>query len=483
MPELKNKPPMPSWHGTPPDLTTQYVEFMRNNANVLLAAQQTHIEDAIRDAEYHKRDSLTGARMLRESIGQRRARLVELSASLEDTTDLSRYDESLAAVIAHPSVIGIRADSGGRLITHVRLFKKIDETDAYVGDFEIALYVTLTGVRSEQLTIAQTDLGPDERWSYGFDETRSQDGIVFGYLTSHYPVFQPLLQSGDFVGLIDAAIQRITFQAYTKRDQRQAEEPREPTWTGTMSDIETALRRTLEWSVNSVIREQIRKEETCIADERRRASDRADSVRTYNLTLSRLRAELEDAKRAIATSSFDEEAALEQLRYITTLPGVMGVRFIDNEPYTGKIPVFHVRTSMIYYGERYDMGDYEIEFRARTGAAVVRVNQTREVNRRKGTYYHPGSGCACCDNGNWFCFGDRATELRKLFERGEYGEFMHIAINTLNSVNSGDLYSVVERLAKIDMDAIWTPVLATVHPRRRRIANFLGSTVLGSTVE
>jgi len=203
----------------------------------------------------------------------------------------------------------------------------------------------------------------------------------------------------------------------------------------------------------------------------------ADELRALNGELAEKRAELKKLQASVDNLEFDEEAVKKELHYMTSLPGVMGVRF-ENVDGKGLVPVVHVRTTTVYNGQRYDLGDYELVFYRHHGesAAVIETRQTRKA-RSAGIYYHTGPydyRCGCCRYRTWFCFGNRAAELTELFELGSFSAFLHFAINSLNSINESELsyYDLGSHFVKIDDDAVWTPrtVTARRRPRRRWVA-------------
>jgi hypothetical protein len=162
----------------------------------------------------------------------------------------------------------------------------------------------------------------------------------------------------------------------------------------------------------------------------------------------------------------DVEMARQELQLITTgIPGIMGMQFRRG------VPVVHFRASYVAYGERYDFGDYELVFKEIPSppTAVVQTRITRypmgSIERNESLpYWFDG-------NGGWFCFGERATEIRKQFRSCQFGHFVNLAVNSISSLNDDDHY-MISRLATIPMDAVWHN-----HPRqrpRRRILPKIG---------
>ncbi len=483
MPELKSLP-MPAWHGTPANLVQGFIDFVRNGSQIRLESRLRQLRDDVEELEYQKRRSAQNARSYRATITAARKRLTELNGTIVSLDDLSRFDEGLIGLMEHPSVIGIRADSGGRLVVHLRLFKpevEGEEEPAYVGDFEVYLLVGLPYEDHETLPVTQTDDPSSTRWSRGFADVEFRDGVTYGTISFYGQArIRGLLAEGRLPELIDTVAEQIVTTGVAKRMFDADAQPTDPTWSGITSDLEKMLARTIEISVNRHVLAAIRSQESCINEYSRYAKEQADSIRSYSLRLTRLRSELTEMERIVDQKEFDEEAAREQLRYITSLKGVMGIQFTAIR---GKqVPTIHVRTSTVYDGERYDLGDYELMFveydSYDSSAAVIRVNRTRAPMRGQSYYYHPGNTYGSARY-NWFCFGNRAEALRQLFRKGEFGEFVHMAINSLNSINSGDQYNISYDYERIPMNATWTPPVEAVRPRRRRrLAGLLSSNLV-----
>lgn len=178
-----------------------------------------------------------------------------------------------------------------------------------------------------------------------------------------------------------------------------------------------------------------------IAYRRARIEEYANAMKDLRQALARDQAELRD----LESDEFDlekaEQALLADIEYIKTLPGVLGTRVE-----AGRF-IVHVRCSSEYDGKLYDFGDFEVTLapsRQRYSTSeVLDVYCTRIGMRknREGYYYrHPYFHEEQRRNGTstgWFCFGNRTDQIRRLFKRGDYGEMMHLVINTMNSVTEG----------------------------------------------
>lgn len=467
---------MPTWRGTPANLVEEFIDFVRTSSLARRTSQLQEIRTQIEDFESRKYEASARIQSRRKDLTSGRTRLAEYTESLVPLDNMSRFDESLIELMEHPAVIGIRTDSGGRLVIHLRLFKseREDETEpAYVGDFEVYLLINQDGGAYETLPVTRTDDPLNTRWNDRFNSIVHHDDITYGKLTFYRRVdsIRALLAEGRLTEVLDIVIEQIT-KGVAKSDVQ----PGEPTWSGITSGLELMLARTIEISVNRRIREAIKDLEERLKDHTRIIKSEADAIRSHNLALTRLRSELSEMEHVLEEDSFDEEAIRGQLRYITSLTGVMGVKFTDIDGH--RTPVIHIRTSTVYQDKRYDLGDYELmllEYSTyENSAAVVRVDQTRTpMGYGDSFYYHPRSTYYGGTPYNWFCFGNRATELRKLFRMGNFAEFAHMVVNSFNSINNESQYNIPNSFTEIPMDATWTPPVQVARSRRRRLTRFL----------
>ena len=176
-------------------------------------------------------------------------------------------------------------------------------------------------------------------------------------------------------------------------------------------------------------------------------------LREAQVTLRSVNAELAQHRLQIERSdnSIDLEGARRELELITTgIPGVMGLRFRSNAP------VIHVRTSTVWDGRRYDLGDFEVSFSISSRHAARRIVPTRlpeGVGDRR-LYWQAYEDV-------WFCFGDRAEQLDTLFAQGSFAQFLHYAVNSLCEVNQEDAPQLQD-YPIIPMDEVWFN-----RPRRR----------------
>lgn len=472
---LRKRPPLPTWHGMPPDLVDQYLAFTRRYRDKSLAERIRRIEARIQEIGYDRSDALDYIKSCRRRAAERVALVAQREHELAMLSDVNLYEEGLLELMYEPSLLGIRVNSAGRLVLHVRAYKQEDGESRYVGDFEFSLD-TFT---SDYFYFIQTDVSTDRHVATQADRIFDmKEGVIQSTLYENPRKFRGLLQEGDFCGLAKALTERLCLAARTKHWLGLDTAEPEPTWSGIAPGVERALVRTLDFVLRTSARDALADAQEALARDRRDQKYYADRLRTLTRELTEKRAELATLQASVGTLELDEEAVRKELRYMTSLPGVMGVRF-ENVGRDGLVPVIHVRTTTVHNGRRYDLGDYELVLSRHHGeqAGVIETRQTRQA-RSPGLYYHTGSydrGCGCCVYRTWFCFGNRARELAEQFDAGNFPAFLHLAINSLNSINERELsyYDLGSYFIGIDDDEVWVPHMVTVRrrPRRRWLAS------------
>lgn len=177
-----------------------------------------------------------------------------------------------------------------------------------------------------------------------------------------------------------------------------------------------------------------------------------DEIRQAHVDLRRLRAELADklSNENKPLISVDTEDIARQLRGIMELPGCLGIRFTKQG-----VPVFHFRSSVEINGRRYDHGDFEIYFRTvKEEAGVLNIIATRLSNP-----YYVHEERKQGGRQDWFCFGSRAGEVKKLFKNGDFAACMNVVVNSINSINYPDQSSFVIENPRIADNLVWRTVL------------------------
>ena len=472
---LRKRPPLPTWHGMPPDLVDQYLAFTRRYRDKSLAERIRRIEARIREIEYDRSDASFGIKSCRSRAAERVELVAQRERELAMLSDVNLYEEGLLELMYEQTLLGIRVNSAGRLVLHLRAYKQEDGESRYVGDFEFNLD-SLTG---QYLYFIQTDISTDRHVATSADRiVDTREGVIQSTLYENPWKFHGLLQKGDFCGLASALVERVCLAARSKHWLGLDTAEPEPTWRGITPGVERALARTLDFVLLTSARDALADAQEALAKDRRDQKYYTDRLRTLNRELTEKRAELKTLQVSVGALELDEEAVKKELRYMTSLPGVMGVRF-ENVGRDGLVPVIHVRTTTVHNGRRYDLGDYELVLSRHHGerAGVIETRQTRQA-RSAGMYYHTTAydrGCGCCAYRTWFCFGNRADELAEQFDAGNFPAFLHLAINSLNSINERELsyYDLGSYFVGIDDDEVWVPHVVTVRrrPRRRSLAS------------
>lgn len=472
---LKNHPPMPEWHGMPPDLVDRYLAFARRHQVKSVVERIRDIESRIKSIGSARTDASDTIKYYRKKVTESTDAVKLLQSNLAALSDIQMYEEGLLRLMYDPCLLGIRVNSAGRLVLHLRAYKEDEDELQYVGDFEFDLDL----LNRDSVLFVQTDISDSAQTATIASQVYdTREGIIQSILYASTQKSWGLLRDGDLCGVANALVERLCQDANTKRRLRLDNIEPEPTWQGIVPGVERALARTLDFVVRSTMQQKLTTAESDLAAHKAHQKHYTNQLRSLNVELTEKRAELKKLQAVAESPVFDEEVAKEELRYMTSLPGVMGIRFEDVDG-TGLVPVIHVRTTMVYNGQRYDMGDYELVLRPYhdNGAAVIVTRQTRKA-RRGGIYYHDRGDsyrCSCCVYLSWFCFGDRALELTDMFERGDFGTFLHLAINSMNAINPGDIsyYRLEEYFSKIDDDAVWVPRVTTARrrPRRRWLAS------------
>jgi hypothetical protein len=471
---LRKRPPLPKWHGMPPDLVDQYLAFVRRYQAKSVAERIRRLDVRIQEIGYSRSDAMDSIKSYRREVAESVESVAQCERKLAELSDVSMYEEGLLELMYEPSLLGIRVNSAGRLVLHLRAHKQEDGEFRYVGDFEF----NLDNLMGHYLYFIQTDISTERHIATQADRlVDTKEGVIQSSLYESPRSYRELLRQGDFVGLANALVERVCRAARSKYRLQLDTAESEPVWRGIAPEIARALDRTLDLLVRAEAKDALAQAQRDLSDYKVRLKRSTDELRALNGELAEKRAELKKLQASVDNLEFDEEAAKKELYYMTSLPGVMGVRF-ENVDGKGLVPVVHVRTTMVYNGQRYDLGDYELVFYRHHGesAAVIETRQTRKA-RSAGMYYHTGPydyRCGCCRYRTWFCFGNRAAELTELFELGSFSAFLHLAINSLNSINESELsyYDLGSYFVKIDDDAVWMPrtVTARRRPRRRWIA-------------
>jgi hypothetical protein len=164
-----------------------------------------------------------------------------------------------------------------------------------------------------------------------------------------------------------------------------------------------------------------------------------ENLRAARAKVRNLRARIAEREASPDTDNMSPKEAAELLAYITTIPGVMAIRFENG------LPVLHIRNSFVHDGKRYDLGDYEIR-------PVLDVVEPRIIRTRKpigGSYNAGWSG------GDYFCFGSRNSQIYEYYRLGDFAHYMSLVIGTMNSISVAHQYLVRDgHFARIGMNDV-----------------------------
>ncbi|MGB4762446.1 MAG: hypothetical protein WBP12_03790 [Candidatus Saccharimonas sp.] len=423
-------------------------------------------------------------RRIRESIGETKRRIehhTELAdrckkreTSTKAEIEVLRARDDLAdewvqkmyeALIESPQVVGTRIGSFGDLVVLIDPLVPGKENLDF-GFFEIS-YQTLVrgneliefvGKLNKSYDFLRGRMNP-RNYTYSGDEEYIHSSFFFRR-------DETMLRECQNFNLLPAVEQVGLWLGYhhgnTIRHVPDKSADRKSIWSGfTVSNPVAAFRQMIKMAGYASIQAQIAELEKKASRYARERASCIKQVRTERAELRSLESEMKKVEVLQAKENLiDTDEATATLRYITTLPGVIAIRF------NGKVPVLHVRNSFVYARRRYDLGDFEIHLKLdnlRFGT-VLHVERTRVP--AGGTYesgWHPGEG---------FCFGrERAELIEHAFRKGDFGHALNLAIGTMNSLSEGHESRVTEGyFAEIAMLNTWQRILRKRPRRKPKIA-------------
>ncbi len=453
--------PEPTWYGSPNNLLPKYLAFLRKHKLRYGRNPIADIVSEIRDYETMIRDNESNITYYRDRAAQTRADLAALNVHL--ARDDEAYEEAAQEILALPFVIASRVDVHGALVLLIRP-DRADGVD--VGDYQIDYGI----LRKDQsrATVTATRM-PDgrrpwfQRMAYHSERTVCGINLTSYRLSVNSKRIRSDVDAFRMVQLftyVNNQMKRLLLSNHNEWRVKAERSTLTQLWEGHVACAGDALRRLVELCVGSDdSRESMMQEISSYERGIRSARQRIDE---YHRALRRKRAELAQLERDKERTRIDIDIAeaKRDLELITTgLPGVMGMRFERDGT-----PVVHIRSSWVYKGHRYDLGDYEFSLTKNRGQSsgygVMPVRLTRmTANQRLSPYLslYPSD-----TRENWFCFGGRSTEMHNVLANGEFGHLLNVAIHSINRINDYDRDVCVGRFPEIPLDEVWEN-----RPRRR----------------
>ena len=130
----------------------------------------------------------------------------------------------------------------------------------------------------------------------------------------------------------------------------------------------------------------------------------------------------------------NKEKALEELAQIRQMRGVTRI-ILEQDGFTAQVQV-----RVKYCNRMYDFGDFNVTFSYNS----VKTTETRSGVKEYASNYEP-----CYRIGNYFCFGDRASEINDYARRGHIIEALTLIIDCMHSVNPEDQKYIPECFRRV----------------------------------
>ena len=449
MPTLTSLP-APTWSQSDNNLLPQWRRFVEahlaEHGTDELAAARTELANVERYVEDIQRCIPNTKRFIAELTEQRQRYLDE------DTTT----DETIAAqyqrLIESPHVVGTTVGLFGELRILIDPLVTGYESKEF-GLYELSPATNGTVLSFYRVSTYDTSHTPleyllDCYWiSYGQDSVRQYERFT------DQDVDQAL-RSYDLLSVVDALVEHV-FTQYADRFTDDKAANRSLPWSGhNVNDPVRAMKMFLEKSYVDTPAQHASRIANEIADYEQTLRSYTTQLRDYRVQRREITARIAKLEPTQTSDGPSDDELARMLETITTMPGVMAVRFEHG------IPVLHVRASFVHEGRRYDLGDYELYLKqAQIGTHVMRVNRTRIP---VGGEYNSGW------EGGGFCFGNRAPSMRDSFVQGDFVHAINQAIGALNSISEGDFDYCYFMFAEIPMEMVWQRNIRT-RPRRRQM--------------
>jgi len=450
--------PQPTWQGFGDDLLQKFATYTLTSRIATAKEEPERIarelEDAVGGAERYER-MLTE---LRESVRKYEAEIAQLEEVMRAGEDDTALLAELERLNALPFVIGTRTDMTGRLYIQLRLTPRRGMRRRDLGDFEIGLVHDRRNQSSYRLHQIRRVEGMHYDKFHSFEVYDRQGDCVVGSIG----LTAGLIANRQLVQLAQEAHDSLIGSAREPYGGFPLLGNPEQIWDGFTANPMKAVKRSIALLKESSPEERVRRLSNAVGQSTADIERYMQLIREQRAKVRQLRAAHQDALRLAdgAALNLDLQEVLASLQYIMQLPGLVGIKFDDEG-----VPILHVRSSHLIQGRRFDFGDYQFRLvpNRYSHQGVIETTRTRG---ERGYYWHPdgyhGEG--------WFCFGNREAELRNLLKSGSYREFVHLLINTLNSVNERDrsLGGLMDVYREIPVGEVWQNRLKKRRQRPRR---------------
>lgn len=462
IPATKRTLPDPTWTQSDNDLLPKWMKYLEWHSQHEGDGEISRLQGMIRNDQHRIESATRYIKEYNNQIKRFKDQLAELTNApvISDDELRSKHDE----LIALPYVAGTRVGRAGELHVLIDTAKLCPEGHS-LGWVEVGYEFSLNG----RIHFVSGNIDEVYRALAGY--YRADFSTIGGVTTLSVSLNTPrrhreYVTSGDIAKVVSYmaeqleryALDYIGRIAQVPADKHAAYQP----WSGYVTDPALAIRRLQEVTEAPTAEREVRNLESNIVRYTEAKKEYSDELRKYRNQLREHQAELlelEKARANAAGTTIDIEEARTTLEYISTLPGVIAIKF-DGDG----IPVLHLRNSVVHDGKRYDLGDFELYLRTEDAyfGTTMKVRRTRCP--AGGSYdqgWHPEA--------DRFCFGRTSiVEILDAYRRGDFGHCVNIAIGIMNSLSAGHEYLIeAGQFAEIAIDNVWQRKLPT-RPRRRR---------------
>lgn len=450
IPATRRTLPDPTWTQSDNDLLPKWLKYLEWHSQHEGDGEISRLQEMIRNDQRRVENATHYIKEYNDDIKRFKDQLAELTNTpvISDDELRSKHDE----LIALPYVAGTRVGRAGELHVLIDTAKLCPEGHS-LGWVEVGYEFSLNG----RIHFVGGDI--DEVYGalagyYRVDYSKIGDVTTLSMSLNPPRLHREYVTSGDIAKVVSYVAEQLERYALgyvghiaqVPADKHAAYQP----WSGYVTDPALAIRR-LQMVIDSpTIEREVRDLEFTIARYTEAKKNYSDMLREYRNRLRKYQAELvelEKARANAAGATVDIEEARTTLEYISTLPGVIAIKF-DGDG----IPVLHVRNSFVHRGKRYDLGDFELTLRTQEAGFGTTMKVRRTRCPAGGSYdrgWHP--------NQDAFCFGGTTiSEILGAFRGGDFGHAVNVALGIMNSLSTGDEYLVeYGQFAEIDLDAVW----------------------------